>query len=370
LSVASYLRPSTTAMLRANRGAGSASQKAQIVQPETSGVVAGTLASTGAHQMTLHKVLMHQSFQDTGFGSSIFGRSLLTWEVVASITIYACIGANRANFVARTFQWPWLTSMIMNVFLWPLLTFGAFMILIFCRGFAKRQSQKYLAPAVKKLLSTKPSKDPTSALLAIDEAWCAYHVAHASHDLCVAKINNKHRVNEVVTPESLLKESRASEKRALRWYRWLLGSSSELTVGAVHVKTAELHCADATKICNTLFEIYHEDGHDTLSITDALNVLQGWAAGKYGASHIQSDAMNYVINTVLAMLLSKSKCGSVHRTDWMKLADDYPEFFDVEPQYPQHVRYSRLMDSFQQPSWIFFRTEYASKSGGQPFEGI
>jgi len=191
-------------------------------------------------------------------------------------------------------------------------------------------------------------KDQTSALLAVDEAWCAYHVAHAAHDMCIAKINNKQGDKEVVTPESLREECQISEKRALRWYRWLAGgSASELTKGAVNVKVAELNCGDPTKICNTLFAIYHEDNHDTLSITDALNVLQGWSAGKYGASYMKSADMDYLINTLLAVLLSKCKCGSVNKTDWMKLADDYPEFFDVEPQYPQHVRYLRLMDRFR-----------------------
>jgi len=347
LAMVSPSAHSNATMLHAHEAKASSSPNAENLQPKTSEVVAGTLASAGGHRMTLHKGL--EVIEDTGFGAS---RSLLTWEVIACITLYAFIGTNTASFVARVFQWPWLTSMLVNVFIWPVLTLGALVILIFCRSLALRQAKKYFGPVQR---TKNVEEDQTSALLAVDEAWCAYHVAHASHDLCVAKINDKHGVNEVVTPESLGKESRTSEKGALRWYRWLLGSTSELTVGAVHVKTAELHCADASKICNTLFAIYHEDGHDTLSITDALSVLQGWAAGKYGASHVQSADMNYLINTLLAVLLSKCKCGSVNKADWMKLADVYPEFFDVEPQYPQHVRYLRLMDSIRTeayPDWM------------------
>lgn len=348
LGMVSSLGSSNATMLRAR----STPQNAESSQPKTSEVVAGTLGSAGGHRMTLHKGLVHQGFEDTGFGAR---QSLLTWEVIASITLYAFIGANTASFVARAFQWPWLTSMLLNIFIWPILSVGALMVLIFFRVLAKRQAQKFLT-ASKHKHSAKMAKEQTSALLAVDEAWCAYHVAHSAHDLCLAKINNKHGVNEVVTPESLGKECKISEKRALRWYRWLAGSASELTVGAVHVKTAELNCADASKICNTLFAIYHEDDdQDTLSITDALNVLQGWAAGKYGASHIKSADMDYLINTLLAVLLSKCKHGSVNKADWMKLADDYPEFFDVEPQYPQHVRYLRLMDRF--------RTELAQNPG-------
>lgn len=358
LSMISSLRHSDAPMLRARQAKGSSSQNTESLQPKSSEVVAGTLASAGGHRMTLHKGLVQQGFEDTGFGAR---QSLLTWQVIASITLYAFIGANTASFVASAFQWPWFTSMLVNIFIWPVLTIGALLVLIFFRGLAKRQAKKYLATTAKNMHQeqAKTLKDQ-NALLAVDEAWCAYHVAHASHDLCIAKINNKNGRDEVVTPESLGKECRISENRALRWYKWLLGTASELTVGAVHVKTAELHCADASKICSTLFAIYHEDDHDTLSITDALNVLQGWAAGKYGASHIKSADMDYLINTLLAVLLSKCKCGSVNKTDWMKLADDYPEFFDVEPQYPQHVRYLRLMDRF--------RTELVqnpAKRGGQ-----
>lgn len=320
-------------MLRAHHG------KAESLQPKSSEVTAGTLVSSGGHRMTTHRGLVQKHFEETGFGAR---QSLLTWEVIASITLYAFIGANTASFVARAFQWPWVTSMLLNIFIWPVLSLGALLVLVFFRSLAKKQARKYLQTSRN---NAKTLKDQTSALLAVDEAWCAYHVAHAAHDMCVAKMNDKSlRGKELVTPESLRQECHISEKRALRWYKWLAGSASELTARAVSVKTAELHCADPAKICATLFAIYHEDDHDTLSITDALNVLQGWAAGKYGASYIKSADMDYLINTLLAVLLSKCKCGSVTRADWMRLADDYPEFFDVEPQYPQHVRYIRLMD--------------------------
>lgn len=343
LAMVSTLRKVNAPMLRAPRAKGGSSQDAESLQPKTHEVVAGTLGSTGGHRMTLHKGLVHTGFEESGFGAR---QSIVTWEVLACIILYAFIGANTASFVARAFQWPWVTSIFMNIFIWPVLTLGALLVLIFFRALAKRQAKKFFAPSYDKH-NANSLKNQTSALLAVDEAWCAYHVAHASHDLCFAKINNKHGANDVVTPEGLAKECHISEKRALRWYKWLLGSASELTVGAVHVKTAELHCADAAKICNTLFAIYHEDDHDNLSITDALNVLQGWGAGKYGASYIQKPEMDHLINTLLAVLLSKCKCGDVSKADWMRLADDYPEFFDVEPQYPQHVRYVRLMDKFQ-----------------------
>lgn len=290
--------------------------------------------------MTTHKGLVQRGFEETGFGER---QSLVTWEIVVSIALYGFIGANTASFVARAFQWPWVTSMLMNIFIWPVLTLGALLCLTFFRVLARRQAKKYLYGS-KSRQSAKTFKDQTSALLSVDEAWCAYHVAQAAHDMCVAKLNRKHGGKEVVTPKSLREECRISEKMALRWYRWLAGSASELTVRAVHVKTAELHCADPAKICSTLFALYHEDDHDTLSITDALNVLQGWGAGKYGANHVKSPEMDYLINSILAVLLSKCRYGSVHKADWMKLAEDYPEFFDVEPQYPQHVRYLRLIE--------------------------
>jgi len=337
--------PVNSTMLRAHRSKGNMSQNAETLQPKTSELADGTLGSAGGHRMTTHKGFIAKHFEDTGFGAR---QSIFTWQVIASITLYAFIGANTASFVAKTFGWPWITSILMNIFIWPVLTLVALLIIIFFRAVAKKQAKKFLCASKPPKHSAKALKDQTSALLAVDEAWCAYHVAHAAHDMCIAKINNKQGDKEVVTAESLREECQISEKRALRWYKWLAGgSASELTKGVVNVKVAELNCADPTKICNTLFAIYHEDNHDTLSITDALNVLQGWSAGKYGASYMKSADMDYLINTLLAVLLSKCKCGSVNKTDWMKLADDYPEFFDVEPQYPQHVRYLRLMDRFR-----------------------
>jgi len=347
-SVLSWMKsclPVNATMLRAHRSQGNMSQSSENLQPKTSELADGTLGSAGGHSMTTHKGSVAKHFEETGFGAR---QSIFTWQVIASITLYAFIGANTASFVAKTFGWPWITSMLMNIFIWPVLILGAFLILIFCRTLAKKQAKKFLCDSKPLKPSSKALKDQTSALLAVDEAWCAYHVAHAAHDMCIAKINNKQGDKEVVTPESLREECQISEKRALRWYKWLAGGSAlELTKGAVNVKVAELNCGDPTKICNTLFAIYHEDNHDTLSITDALNVLQGWSAGKYGASYMKSADMDYLINTLLAVLLSKCRCGSVNKMDWMKMADDYPEFFDVEPQYPQHVRYLRLMDRFR-----------------------
>lgn len=319
---------------------------AQHLRANAAGIDSGPNASAVNRITTLRNGMAHQGLEDNGFGTR---HPLLAWEAMAIASLYAFIGVNAGSFVARAFQWPWLTSILVNIFVWPAVGLCYLLILIFGRGLAARQAKKqYFASSAKSAPDAKTLKDQSSALH--NEAWCAYQVAHASHDLCVAKINNKNGMDEVVTPESLGKKGRVSEKGALRWYRWLSGSSSELTVGAMHVKTAELHCADAAKICNTLFALYRECAPampDTLSIGDALNVLQGWAAGKYGAHLVKTDDMNYLINTLLAALLAKSKCGSVFKADWMQLGDDYPQFFDVEPQYPQHVRYLRLLDSFR-----------------------
>jgi len=228
-------------------------------------------------------------------------------------------------------------SMLVNIFIWPVCTVVALPMLVFFRVLGKREARNYLFGS--------KNKSSKKRALTNEDAWCAYHVAHAAHDQCAATINSLLHGREFVTVRSLKESCHISEKGALGWHRWLSCGSSELTVTAMLAKTAELPCADASKICCALFEIYDEPRSETLSVADALDVLQGWAAGKYGPGCVWTPDMEFLINTLLTHV-RLGESDHVHKSDWMKLANVYPEFFDVESKLSQHARYLRLMTTY------------------------
>merc|ERR1712070_229206 len=108
-------------------------------------------------------------------------------------------------------------------------------------------------------------------------------------------------------------------------------------------KAAELHNADATKICGILFDVYDEDGSGIIYQADATEMLHSWCIGKYGAI-CDCDDLQGLIKTLIAhaKLNDVSQAECVTKQELMRLADKFPELFDTSEKFPPHVRYLKL----------------------------
>lgn len=253
----------------------------------------------------------------------IFAEKLLfTMEVLVGFVMYAFVGVATISLVIQAFQCPSKVAHIANI-VWPIsLSLAIIWICI-----------QWVKGGPKVIKDDCADADKTPAMGQDD-----------MQHLCIAKLNESFDLRQPVTPQSLSEKLQLPQAKAERWYKWFAGGKSELTLNMMRSKAAELHNADATKICSILFEVYDEDGSGIISQSDATEVLHSWCIGKYGAI-CDCDDLQGLIKTLIAhaKLIDVSHPESITKQEWMRLADKFPEFFDTSDNFPPHVRYLRLM---------------------------
>jgi len=251
---------------------------------------------------------------------------LVSIELLVVIAVYVFIGVSTATYVSDAFHCSWTLAMLINMFIWPITTIVAGVVLAFQR----------LSEYLSKLRSSAANK---SEKVKLDHFLSI--VNHGTPQFCAAKLTEKFGAMETVTPKSLAEKLQMPEAKAVRWHKWLARGNPELSLNMLLCRAAELHKADGKKICRILFEIYDENDDGVLPRSEAKEVLQNWCLGKYGTTCLKNMGMEQVIETLMGQMTFSG--GDINKIEWMRLADKCPEFFETEPQYPEHVRYLRLL---------------------------
>jgi len=247
-------------------------------------------------------------------------------ELVVFVAVYAFVGVNTASYVSDAFGCSWSFAMVINTAIWPVTVTAAFFALAI---------QHMKALMVKRNLP--PSATDNAKL---DNLLSLVH--HGTPQFCVARLTEKLGGMETVTPEILVDRLQIPRAKAIRWHKWLARGNPELSLNMLLCRAAELHKAEGKKICRILFEIYDENDDGVLSRSEAKEVLQNWCIGKYGATVLKDDGMLQFIDSLMGQVSFSE--GDINKTEWMRLADNFPELFETESQSPEDVRNKVRMD--------------------------
>jgi hypothetical protein len=251
---------------------------------------------------------------------------LLAVEVIVLAAIYVFVGVNTADYVSRSLHCLWSLAVLINAFLWPITVPMTFLALALQQ--CKRHFTSWSKPTAAESDSVKFDQ-----FLSI--------VNRGTPQFCNAKLTEKFGGLETVTPKCLGEKLQIPEVKALRWHKWLARGNPELSLNMLLCRAAELHKADGKKICRILFEVHDENDDGVLPRSEAKEVLLNWCTCKYGTTCLSSSGMEQVIETLMGQISYSG--GDINKIEWMKLAERCPEFFETEPQSPEHVRYLRLL---------------------------